>query len=96
MVKRIGTSRSKTRHKFQKNIRTKGKISITKYFQTLDVGERVILKMEPAVHSGMYFHRFHGKVGTVFGKKGTCYEVKIKDFNKEKLLIVHPVHLKRV
>ena len=95
MVKRIGTFRSKTRHKLQKSRRSKGKISLSKYFQTFENGDRVILKAEPAVQKGMYFPRFHGKVGTVFNQKGNCYEIKIKDFTKEKTVVVHPVHLKR-
>ena len=38
----------------------------------------------------------HSKTGIVKGKKGSCYEINIKDGKKEKILIIHPVHLKRV
>ncbi len=96
MVKRIGTFGSKTRHKLQKSRREKGKIPLSRYFQQFAVGDRVTLKVEPAVQRGMYFPRFHGKVGTVHQKRGACYEVKIKDFNKQKTVIVHPVHLTRL
>ncbi len=96
MVKRIGTSRRKTRHKFRKNIAKKGKISITRYFQKFEKGDQVILKAEPSVHKGLYFPRFHGKVGIIKNSRGTCYELMIKDFKKEKTLLVHPVHLKKV
>jgi ribosomal protein L21E len=27
--------------------------------------------------------------------KGSCYEVKIKDGRKEKMLFVHPIHMKQ-
>ena len=96
MVKRIGTARTKTRHKLQKKRREKGKLSLSKFFQTFDEGEKVVLKAEPSYQKGLYFMRFHGKVGKVSGKKGRCYEVQITDFDKKKNLIVHPVHLKRV
>ena len=96
MAKRIGTSRTKTRHKFQKKKKDRGKISLRRYLQVLKEGDRVTLLAEPAVHKGLYFPRFHGKVGTVHRRVGTCYEVFVKDFNKEKLLIVHPVHLRRI
>lgn len=96
MVQRIGGMRRNTRYKLQKNIRQKGKISLTRYFQPLTVGQRVILAAESAVHAGMYHPRFHNKVGTITEKKGNCYIIQIKDNNKSKLQIVHPVHLKRV
>lgn len=95
MVQRVGGFRRKTRSKLKKNIREKGKISFSKYFQKFKKEERVRLNAEPAYQRGMYYPRFHNKMGTIKGMKGKCYEVMIKDGNKEKLLIVHPVHLKR-
>ncbi len=59
-------------------------------------GERVVLKAEPSYHKGLYFHRFHGKIGVVKAKKGRYYEVVVRDGGKQKTLIVHPVHLKKV
>jgi len=96
MTQRKGSGRRKTRSKYRKNIREKGKISLTKYFQVFKVNERVILKSEPAVQKGMYFRRFHGKTGLIKGQKGKCYEIKIKDGKKDKMVIVHPVHLKKI
>lgn len=96
MVKRIGTARRKTRSIFSKSIKEKGKLSLTKYLQEFKTGDKVVLKAEPSIQKGLYFPRFHGKQGTIAKKQGECYEVKIKDFTKEKMLIVHPVHLKRL
>ena len=95
MVTRIGGSRRKTRSKVKKNFRKKGKISIGNYFQIFKEGDKVKLYVEPAIQKGMYCPRFFGKVGEILGKVGKCYKVKIKDFNKTKELIVHPVHLLR-
>ena len=94
MAKRIGGFRRKTRHKLQKSKSEKGKISITKYFQKFKEGDKVLLKAEPAVHTGMYMPKYHGKVGVVIGTQGHCYKVTIKDGGKEKMLIVHPIHLR--
>ena len=96
MVQRIGGARRKTRQKFKKPRGESGKISISKYLQDFKHGERVCFKAEPGVQKGLYFPRFHGKAGIVKDKKGKCYQVMIKDGNKEKLIIVHPVHLKRL
>ena len=96
MVKRIGSSKRKSRSKMTKPIREKGKISLTKYFAKFTEGDSVVLKAEPAVQKGLYHMRFHGKRGLVEKKRGNCYEVAIKDGSKRKVLLVHPVHLKKV
>ena len=95
MVKRIGGFRRKTRYKFRKEKRSRGKISITRYLQLFNVGDKVYLGLESAVQKGMYHPRFMGRSGIVKYKRGNCYEVIINDLGKEKKLIVHPVHLKR-
>lgn len=95
MVKRIGGFRRKTRYKFRKDKRRRGKISMTNYFQSFSTGEKVYLGVESAVQKGMYHPRFMGKNGIVTGKRGRCYEVSINDLGKEKKVVVHPVHLRR-
>lgn len=95
MVTRIGTKQRKTRHKFKLNYRQKGKIPLSKYFQKFENGDKVNLKINSNIQTGRFFPRFHGLTGTVAGKKGSCYQVKIKDGNKEKLLFIHPIHLNK-
>jgi len=94
MVQRKGGFRRKTRKIMRKSIRQKGKISLSRYFQKLEIGQIVTLKAEPAVQKGMYLPRFHGKNGVIVGQAGRCYKVSINDGGKKKLLVVHPVHLK--
>lgn len=96
MAKRIGGSRRKSRHKLKKNMRAKGKLSLRRFFQKLEEGVKVVLNSESSYHKGSYHMRHHGKIGTVTGKNGNCYKVQIKDINKEKTLVVHPVHLKKL
>ena len=96
MVTRIGGFRRKTRDKLKKPIRRKGKINLTNYFQELNDNDLVVLKAEPSIQGGMYFPRFHGKSGRIDGKQGNCYYVKMNDLGKEKRLLVHPVHLKKI
>lgn len=96
MVKRLGGFRRKTRKIFRKNIRSKGKISIVKFLKKFDDNDRVVLKAEPSYQKGMYFPRFHGKIGIVVGKQGDCYKVKIKDGKSDKVQLVHPIHLKKI
>jgi len=78
-----------------KSLRSKGKISLTRFFQRFKEGDRVVLKTEPAYQKGGFHRRYHGKAGKVEGKQGRCYLVKIKDGGKHKTLIAHPIHLQR-
>jgi large subunit ribosomal protein L21e len=95
-MQRIGTYRRKTRAKLKKHPSAKGKISVSRYFAKYEVGDEVALKAEPAIQKGMYCPRFYGKIGIVVGNRGRCCEVLIKDFKKDKVLIVHPIHLARI
>lgn len=95
MVDRVGGFRRKTRAKMRKNVSQKGKLSQRNFLQQFKEGDVVRLGVEPAYQKGMYHPRFMGKVGTVSKVVGKCYEVKIKDFTKEKIVVVHPIHLVR-
>jgi len=95
MSKRKGGPRAGGRSVFRKHPRTRGKISLTKYFMPYEVGDLAILTAEPAVQKNIYHVRFHGITGLVTGKRGACYELQIQDGGKQKMLIVHPVHLKK-
>ena len=96
MVKRTGSRRRKSRYVLTQRKTERGKLSIRKFLKELKPGEKVVLKAEPSCQRGMYFHRFHGRLGLVRAKKGSCYEVMITDGGRQKLLIVHAVHLKKV
>ena len=94
-MKHHGSFRRKTRGKLAKGYKTKGKLSLRKFFQDFKYGDRVVLKADPAYQKGMYYPRFHGRSGLVLNRRGHCYEILVKDGKKDKMLIVHPVHLMR-
>ncbi len=96
MPERKGGNRRKTRQKFSKSLREKGKISLKNYFQEFETGDKVTLLIEPAIQKGMYHRKFYSKTGDVSGKQGECYLVEILDGKMKKKVIVHPVHMKRV
>jgi len=93
---RKGGSRRKRVSILTKSVRDKGKISQKQYLAEFKEGDKVSLTIEPGIQKGMFHPRFSGKIATVLGKKGSCYEVKIKDMTKEKSFVVHPVHLKKL
>jgi large subunit ribosomal protein L21e len=92
---RLGGSRRKRVNIFTKSSRDKGKIALRAFLQEFAVGDKVTLKLEPGIQRAMYLPRFHGKTGLVKRKQGDCYYVEIKDGNKTKEVIAHPVHLLR-
>ena len=96
MTKRIGGFRRKTRSKLRKNLRERGKISLTRYLESFNINDKVRLLAEPAYQKAMYHPRFHNKYGVIKAKQGRCYRVEIKDGGKLKTFIIHPVHLRKV
>ena len=96
MTHRVGSFLRKSRQKMRLDIREKSKISLSQYFKQFTNGDKVALKIHSAVFEGRFFPRFQGLCGVIVGKRGSCYEIKIRDGDKEKKLIVHPIHLKRI
>ena len=92
---RIGTQQRKTRYKYIRHYRQRGKISLSQYFQDLKAGDKVNLIINSSIDKGRFYPRFHGLTGTVTGRRGFCYQVTVKDGDKPKLLYVHPIHLKK-
>ena len=94
-MKRVGGSRRKSRYKMRLSISDKGKLPLKRFLQSFENGDRVLLRAYPGHQDGLFDLKFHGKIGEVIGKQGTCYKVSIRDGNKLKACIVHPVHLNR-
>jgi ribosomal protein L21E len=79
----------------KKPIRTRGKLQLSRYFQSLKKGESVAVVREPAVQSSFPV-RLQGRTGQIEGKRGKSYIVIIKDQNKEKRFLIEPIHLKKI
>lgn len=94
MAQKSKGMRRKTRQKLSKKGRNRGRIA--KQLQTFEEGDRVVLDIDPAVHSGMPHPRFHARVGTVEEQRGDAYVVTVPDGGKEKQFTVNPAHLTEV
>ena len=79
----------------KKNVRTKGKIQLSRYFQNLQKGDRISVVREPSIEAS-FPERIQGRTGIVEGKRGRAYIVKIRDNDKEKKFIIGSIHLKRI
>ena len=79
----------------KKPIRTRGKLQLSRYFQELNEGDFVAISREQSVPVN-FEKRLQGITGVVEGKRGKAYIVKIKDGNKEKKILIEPIHLKKI
>jgi len=86
--------RAGTRHLLKKKPRERGKLSLTNLLYQYELGNRVVIKIEPSVHKGMPHKRYHGKVGTVIDKRGRSYIVSVTQGNAVKEIIIRPEHLR--
>ena len=77
----------------RKTFKTKGKIKLSRYFQEFVNGDNVTVIREFSLQPG-FPQKIQGRTGKVIGKRGEAYIVNINDLNKEKIYIIHPVHLR--
>ncbi len=92
MVTRSHGVRWGTRKKLKKHSKT----PITKYLQSFEEGDIVVILPDSASAQGMPFPRFKGMAGKIAGKRGAAYIVNVMDGNKMKTLAVKPEHIKRL
>lgn len=57
------------------------------------IGSKVIVLADPSVQRAMPHRRFHGRVGTILGRRGRGYEVEVLLGSKRKVLYLLPDHL---
>jgi large subunit ribosomal protein L21e len=94
IVKRSHGPRQGTRKKLSRKKRDKGLSPITRLFQNFQNGEKVNIVIDPSIHKGQPYHRFHGHTGEVIGKQGRAFVIKINDGNKEKQILITSEHLR--
>jgi ribosomal protein L21E len=79
----------------KKEVRTRGKLQLSRYFQDLKNGDFVAVDREKAVSSS-FPKRLQGMTGVVEDKRGKAYIIKIRTQDKEKKFIIRAIHLKKI
>lgn len=85
--------RHKTRKVFRKHPRERGKLKLSRILRPYAVGDKVVIKVDPGIHRGMPHRRYHGRVGTVIGRRGRAYIVEVPVGGEVRTLFVRPEHL---
>ncbi|MFP3950941.1 MAG: 50S ribosomal protein L21e [Candidatus Bathyarchaeia archaeon] len=87
--------RRKSRSALSKHVREKGKLPLSRLLTRYEVGEKVVINIDPAIHSGMPHKRFQGKIATVVETRGKAYVLEIPQRRSVKKIIATPHHLKK-
>jgi large subunit ribosomal protein L21e len=85
--------RKNTRDKLKKSVRERGISPVVRAIQDFAVGEKVHIIIDPSIHKGVPHPKFHGRTGTVVGKRGRAYVLEVPDQNAKKIVITLPEHL---
>ena len=88
--------RSRTRKLLKKHVRERGLPPLSRILRVYEPGEKVSIVIDPSIHKGQPHKRFHGKIGTVVGKRGRAYVVSVKLGNSVRTLISRPEHLRPI
>ena len=75
-----------------KKLRNKEPITVSKLVKTFKIGSKVLIAPKSYLR-GVPALRYINREGTIVEKRGECYMVEIRDGNKKKQLVSHPVHL---
>ncbi len=94
MVRKSHGFRTRSRSKLTQ--RPKVRPAITKFLQEFQMGQSVILEMEPSSHKGMPYPKFKGAVGKIVSKRGRSYIVEVNFGNARKIVMSRPEHLKPI
>lgn len=78
-----------------KRIREKGKLSLGKYFQELNPGQRVAIVRNLSYKAGFPV-RLQGKTGTIIGRRGKAFVISLMNGKKEKKFILRREHIKKI
>jgi large subunit ribosomal protein L21e len=79
----------------RKRVREKGKLNLSSYFKKIEDGANVAIVTDVGVRAS-FPKRLKGMSGKVISSRGRFKLVEIKDGNKLKTFIVHPIHLKKL
>ena len=93
MVKSSKGFRSRSRGTFTKKVRERGLPPVTRFLRQFEVGDRVMVRIEPSDPHGQPHPRYQGRTCTVVARSGGAYRIQFRDGGKLKELIANPIHL---
>lgn len=93
IVHRTHGLRYKSRKLLSKKPREKGRPGISRWLYEYNVGDKVVIDIDPTFITTAPHRRYQGKVGTIIGRRGKAYEIEIYVGGKRKVIITTPDHI---
>jgi large subunit ribosomal protein L21e len=93
MVKSSKGFRSRSRGTFTKEVRERGMPPVSRFLRRFEVGQKVIVRLEPSSPRGQPHPRYQGRTCTVVARVGNAYRIEFLDGGKRKELVSLPIHL---
>jgi large subunit ribosomal protein L21e len=78
-----------------KKVREKGKLGLSRLLAQYELGDKVVINIDPAIQKGMPHKRFQGKVATVVEKRGKAFVLDIPQRKTSKLVIAGLEHIQK-
>ncbi len=94
MARRSRGFRNKTRRLLSGAVEKR--ITVARRLKKFDIGAKVVVRINTAIHDGMPHPRYYGSLGTITEARGRAYVVEIKDGGKTKWLIANGEHLREM
>jgi ribosomal protein L21E len=83
--------------KRSRNTRSAGRLSAAARLRSFPVGARVRIRVNPSAQRGKpNTLRFNNRVGVIAAKRGSCFEVRIRDGGTHKTLFLSNAHLETI
>jgi ribosomal protein L21E len=79
----------------RKNVKKKGKLELSKYFQEFKTGEKVAIVREHTLNPSVP-KRFQGITGVIKAERGNAYVISIYTGGAKKTIILKPSNLKKI
>lgn len=87
--------RRKSRAALTKRVRERGRLPLSRLLIKYEVGEKVIINIDPAIHKAMPHKRYQGKVATIVDTRGKAYVLEIPQRKTVKTIITTPEHIRK-
>jgi len=82
--------------KKSRNLTRKARRTAVSLLKTFSEGQNVRINASSGKKEGRPFLRFNRLTGTIVGKQGKVYKVKVRTGNREKVVLVSNFHLEAV
>jgi len=86
--------RYKCRKLLKKSPRERGMPGLSRLMYEYNVGDRVVIRIDPTYISTAPHRRYHGKVGTIIGRQGRAYLIEVYLGGKRKIIVTTKDHIR--